>query len=139
MKVVINAKFGGFGLSEAAYEKLHQWGVPIKAYIYEKRDPETQLYLPEPLNDGEVIFDRTLSEPSQLNTAMIHLSGKYWDTWTKENRTHPLLIRVVEELKDGANGRCSKLKIVEIPDGTDYQIDEYDGLEHVAEKHRVWS
>jgi len=31
------------------------------------------------------------------------------------------------------------LKIVEIPDGTNYEIDEYDGNEHVAEVHRTWS
>ena len=55
-----------------------------------------------------------------------------------ENRTDPLLIRVIEELGDMANGRCAKLKVVEIPDGTDYIIDEYDGNEHIAEAHRTW-
>jgi hypothetical protein len=29
--------------------------------------------------------------------------------------------------------------VVEIPDGTDYEISEYDGNEHIAEKHRTWA
>ena len=54
-------------------------------------------------------------------------------------RDHPELIRVVEELGYEANGIYSELKIVEIPDDVEWKIvDEY-GLEHVAEKSRVWS
>jgi hypothetical protein len=30
------------------------------------------------------------------------------------------------------------LEIVEIPDDVEYTIEEYDGLEHIAEKHRTW-
>lgn len=55
------------------------------------------------------------------------------------NREDPLLIKVVEMLGDKANGRHAKLKIVEIPDGVEYEIDEYDGIESVHEIHRVWS
>jgi hypothetical protein len=53
-------------------------------------------------------------------------------------RCDPHLIRVVEELGDDANGQFSELKVVEIPDDVKWQIDEYDGLEWVAEKHRTW-
>jgi hypothetical protein len=49
------------------------------------------------------------------------------------------LVQVVERLKDEANGRWSKLKIVEIPAHVEWIIQEYDGDEWVAEKHRVWS
>ena len=60
MKVVINTCYGGFGLSDAAYEKLIEWGVPVGARAGQERDPETGLYLPQPANEGEVIFDRSL-------------------------------------------------------------------------------
>lgn len=43
-----------------------------------------------------------------------------------------------EALGEAADGGCASLKVVEIPDGTDYEIGEYDGMEHVAEKHRTW-
>ena len=82
MKIVINKCYGGFGLSNEAYDKLIEWGVPVQAYIKQQRDPETKLYLDEPLNDGEVIFDRRLDEPESINHAMTRLTNApYWDCW----------------------------------------------------------
>ena len=133
MKVVINVCYGGFGVSQKGYEKLIEWGIPAQKYIEEKRDPVTKLYLPEPKNDGEVIFDRELSDEDPTFDR-----DRYWETWLSDNRSHPLLVRLVEELGEEANGRFSKLKIVEIPDGVDWEIDEYDGFEHIAEVHRTW-
>jgi hypothetical protein len=49
------------------------------------------------------------------------------------------LIAVVEELGEAANGWAASLKIVEIPDGVEWFIHEYDGREHVAERHRTWN
>lgn len=146
MKVAINRCFGGFGLSQAAYEKLIEWGVPVKKYINEKRDPVTLRYRPEPRNDGEVIFDRELTPPETDSFSALYWQykdtsgslGRYWDVWT-DNRTHPLVIRVIEELGDKANGPHARLAIVYVPDGTDYAIEEYDGKEHIAERHRTWS
>lgn len=54
-------------------------------------------------------------------------------------RDDPNLVEVIEELGEKANGVCADLKIVEIPDDVKWVIDEYDGLEQVAEKHRIWS
>jgi hypothetical protein len=56
-----------------------------------------------------------------------------------KNREDLLLIQVIEELKEKANGRWAELKIVKIPDDVEYTIEEYDGLEWIAEKHRTWS
>lgn len=53
-------------------------------------------------------------------------------------RNDPLLIECVEKLGIDANGRYSKLKIIEIPDDVEWIIQEYDGMEWVAEKHRTW-
>jgi len=53
-------------------------------------------------------------------------------------RDDSLLVRVVEELGDLANDSYARLKIVEIPDDTEWVIKEYDGNEWVAEKHRTW-
>ena len=139
-KVVINVCFGGFGLSDLAYEKLIEYGIPVRAYIEEKRNPKTGLYdIKEPSNEGEVIFDRTLSDGRFNDSEHIRLMGRYWETWLSGKREHPLLIKVVEELGEKANGRCAKLKIVEIPGGVDYEVEEYDGSEHIAEKHQTWN
>ena len=53
-------------------------------------------------------------------------------------RDDAALIQVVEELGDAANGACADLKIVEVPDEVDWYIEEYDGNEWVAERHRTW-
>lgn len=54
------------------------------------------------------------------------------------DRSHPVLVQVVEELGSAANGRFASLKIIEIPDDIKWQIEEYDGCEWVAEQHRTW-
>lgn len=53
-------------------------------------------------------------------------------------RDHPELIRVIEEMGDKASGSCAELSVTEIPDGVEWQIEEYDGREWVSEKHRTW-
>lgn len=138
MRLVINRCFGGFGLSDEAYEKLIEWGVPVRAYIEQERDQNTGRYLPEPANDGRVIFDRTLYHDEFFRPGSGVFGARYWDTWLSNERDHHLLVRVVEELGDRANSRFAELKIVEIPDGVEYEIAEYEGFEHVAEKHRTW-
>ena len=67
-----------------------------------------------------------------------------WKDWQEDwsyydiERNNQNLVRVVEELGDDVNGRFSELKVVDIPDDVEWQIDEYDGLEWVAEQHRTW-
>lgn len=45
------------------------------------------------------------------------------------DRDDPILIRVVEELREKANGDCAKLRIANI--NCSNLIDEYDGYENV--------
>jgi hypothetical protein len=61
-------------------------------------------------------------------------------TWSHYDieRNDPLLIQVVEEMSENVNTRFSELKVVEIPNDVEWQIEEYDGAEWVAEKHRTW-
>lgn len=49
------------------------------------------------------------------------------------------LVEIVESLGKLADGFCAELKVVEIPEGVNWYIHEYDGMEHVAERHRTWS
>ena len=58
-------------------------------------------------------------------------------------RDDPALIKIIEGLglKESA-GHFAKLKIIEIPDDVPddgWIIQDYDGIEWVAEKHRTWS
>ena len=72
----------------------------------------------------------------------IHKDGLLFSLKSRSDysiRTNADLVWVVEELGRAANGRFAKLKIVEVPDGIEWEIDEYDGVESVHEKHRTWS
>lgn len=54
-------------------------------------------------------------------------------------RDDPYLVKIVRDMGMDANGSCANLKIVEVPPDVEWQIEEYDGNEWVAEKHRTWS
>lgn len=56
--------------------------------------------------------------------------GYAYGDWCK--RSDPRLIEVIERLGEAAAGDCSKLRIVEIPDGKTYEIKSYDGIETVV-------
>jgi hypothetical protein len=48
------------------------------------------------------------------------------------------LIAVVELMGTAASNKYSELKIVDVPDDVNWCIEEYDGKEWVAERHRTW-
>lgn len=58
------------------------------------------------------------------------LSGEKYNGWTI-SRTNSALVKVVEELGEAANGDYANLKVVKIPDGAFYYINEFDGAEEV--------
>ncbi len=108
MKVVINTCYGGFGLSDAASEECIRRGMGI----YFRPNPTGTHY------------------------------GKYSirDFEKREFRTHPTVVTVVEEMGEASWGTHAKLRVIDIPfnncDG--WEIEEYDGYEFVAEKHKTW-
>lgn len=76
-------------------------------------------------------------EAEERYKAMAGITDENW--WCVDiERDDPYLIQIVREMGEKANGRFSKLKIVEIPGDVDWEIAEYDGNEWVAEKHRTW-
>ena len=121
MKIVINVCYGGFGLSDAAYEFLIKKGVPAKQY-------EEGV-----IDSGYIIYN----EPDDDD--IVRLRGaKYWDNHQLK-RNDPRLVELVETLGNKANRNYAELKVVEIPDGVEWEIEEYDETEWIAEKHRTWS
>lgn len=148
MEVVINVCFGGFGLSnEAVYRLIKKGSKVIKKYhpkdYYggdaplrpnEKWEEEYKedVRKAKPFRDGYKVGDKW--------GGLFYKAGNiYTDVGrVRMNRSDKDLIVVVKELGKKADGYCAELKIVKIPDGVDYTIEEYDGLEHIAEKHRTW-
>lgn len=112
MKVAINTCFGGFNLSNKAFEKL----LEIKGIEYIKID------------NGVGYVEYTKKD-----------DPNYYLSEYEFSRSDEDLIRVIEELGEEANGNFSELKIVEIPDDIKFTIEDYDGKEHIAEVHRTWN
>ncbi len=151
-KIVINNCFGGFGLSPKAIKRIAELQGK-ECYFFEWVINE-DIYKPLSLEEAEEksLFFSAFSVPNPKEVLPKEQKGEdgtykdYNEEYEKislksspENRGDPLLIQVVEELGDEANGRCAKLKIIEIPNDVDYEIDEYDGLESIHEVHRSWS
>ena len=140
MKVVINACYGGFSISSRAIYELAKLNGKT-AYFF--KGGLNEPYKEVPLKEAESMW---ITAFSTNDLSIINNKNKiesFWDeyylTSRPDDRTDAKLIEVIEKLGDNANGECSKLKVIEIPDGIEYEIDEYDGFEHIAEKHRIWN
>lgn len=145
--MVICKCFGGFGLSHKAimrYAKLA--GIKLYPFI-EKRDKDDNLdwhhFLPFTnklrleyiLKDKHYMTIHYATEP--LNKDGTYINDAYWSPYDVK-RTDPILVQVVEELGEEANGEHAKLQVVSIPGNVKWEISEYDGLEHIQEAHRTW-
>ena len=53
-------------------------------------------------------------------------------------RDDPDLVATVEMMGEHSWGPYAELLVVEIPDDVKWVIEEYDGREWIAERHRVW-
>jgi len=113
MKVVINKCYGGFGLSEKAIRRYAE----LAGFK---------------LIEGEESFGLPVFYKEEVKD-----ENHFWEGDIKRNDA--ILVQVVEELGKESDGFCADLKIVEIPDGVEWRIEEYDGIEWVAEVHRTWS
>ena len=139
MKVAINGCFGGFSLSPLALLRMYELGyrgnvIPALKYYGGRGD-----MLNENLNE----FKKwELDKKQRLGMMVPVFVNNYTeilsDAGRDSERNDPLLIQIIEEMGDAANGTRAKLEIIEIPDGVDFTIEEYDGNEHIAEKHRTW-
>lgn len=126
-EIVINDCHGGFALSQKALEILHEeygWAVTHFTEDGSLADPDA----------------RICENPERLQI----LDGQEWSLTVDakrddELRADPDLVEVVKDLGDDASGRHGAVKVVEVPDGVQWTIEEYDGNEWVAEEHRTWS
>lgn len=138
MKVVINKCYGGFGLSEAGYKKYAELK-GITLYPEEGKFGLTTYWtVPKEdrvgiLSDDE-FYKASMEERKKSNKRCSALTIYCNDI----ERDDEYLVKVVEELGEKADGDFAELAVVNIPDGVEWEIDEYDGIESIHEIHRSW-
>lgn len=112
-KIVYNKCYGGFSLSKKAVERYFQlmgWGLVVV-----KEEYGWEHYHRKYNGESFYFYSRNLE------------------------RDDPILVQVVEELGEDSYGECAELAIREVPVGTKYRIDEYDGKECViTDDEQVW-
>ena len=114
-QIVINNCHGGFGLSwDAQIAYLDRAGIDYTLVDRESRDDTVRFGQEIKLANGDYWYDKEIS------------------------RDDPILVGVVREMGPEANSNFAELKVVKIPGNVEWAIEEYDGLEWVAEKHRIW-
>ena len=74
-----------------------------------------------------------LSSDAEKILTMIFGEDEFYGLELHENRNNPIFVALVEKMGKGINGDSANLKVVEIPDGLSYEINEYDGYESVNE------
>lgn len=152
-KVVINACYGGFGLSPRATQRWAELkGRECHFFVGELGAGMGFNFRPCSLEEAERAFmyhAYSTATPPTTPPNWSELSMDERQRINAEQRQHSLyagdiarddaeLVRVVEELGEAASGQCARLSIVEIPADAAWEISEYDGYEHVAEVHRTW-
>lgn len=146
MKIVINRCYGGFGVSHEGmmryFEILGKKVWPEKLEFQYSPNQYTYWLVPE----EERIKTESIQPQVGYTDEQIQEAAATWEKALNQylndielDRNDPVLVQVVEELGEGSWGHFAELKVVEIPDDVNWYIDEYDGLEWVAEVHRKWS
>lgn len=151
MKVAINTQYGGYRLSQKAfiallrkkgYDELcfYKYEESYSPLIFKANKISEQEYL-----ESEISNIKKLIAPEDFGDE-ISIQGDnsmfcnlcLYQDYFLEDRTDEDLIEVIEELGEEASTNVSTLKVVEIPDDVEFEINDYDGIESVHEKHRVW-
>lgn len=137
MEVVLNRCFGWYRLSALAY--IHIAEMLWKDVFFFKMPFIDEIEL----LDNEQAIKHTGRPLGCVYAFDRDIRGIKWSTTEyripdyKEDRTNPIIVETVKFLWVEASTYVSDLQVVTIPDGIDWEIQRYDGMESIVERHRV--
>ena len=111
-KIVINDSYGEFVVSHKAWLRLRELGQP------------------------DALQEVDFAEHRQSQDGPPEATRNRFGS--RIPRDDARLVQVVEELGAEADGHGANLKIVEIPQGVEWMIENYEGRERISEAHRSW-
>lgn len=139
MKVILNKQFGGFHPSPVAYMAYaKKCGFPLYAYklnSFSRENKYERQDVCDPKDNWVWFFKKDFGPAFSMTEEEF---DEYYFSLGSDDREDPVLIEVVEELGEDASAYVSKLVVVEIPDGLDYTVDDYDGMETLHQKVKIW-
>jgi len=149
MKVVINKCFGGFNISIEALKELVKRNAkcieaisPIEYYggsgANLRMQKEWEGAWEKDKGGYKDIGDGMMGHPHAFNILKDGLLYSFNDRRNDASRADADLVSVVETMGEKANGSCASLKVIEIPDGIQWDVDDYDGIESISEAHQQW-
>ena len=135
-KIVINKRYGGFGLSpKATIEYFKRKGIDVYRYTQTIEEIHKEIFHKCDLSEHAYCDHYSTIDKPTITSKEIN------DNYISERdieRDDPDLITIVEEMGETSFGDCATLEVIEIPDNVEWEISEYDGWETIHEKHRVW-
>lgn len=134
MKVIINSGYGKFEVSNKAKERYFQLN-QIPVFFYHQCDKEGKLYCKVTSNNRAPNIYYTFTDYGDITD---RIKFNYIDWSSIRMRTDSTFIQVVEELGEQVNSPPSYLKIIEIPNEIEFEIERVDGREWILEKRRRW-
>jgi len=138
MKIVINTCWGGFGLSVAGEEEYLRRSGRIEKCTCDVTLPDTILLGSHDFGCAVYETGEKMVAESWTGVEWQADDTAYEDMYSQAFRADSILVAMVEEDSSLYGSSHAQLKVVEIPDGVEWQIKDYDGMEHIAEKHRIW-
>lgn len=136
MKIVLNKCFGGFGVShEGKMEYYKRAGLTAFPYVDTSRfdkPSKFERYVGQKIGMmNTVLYLKNDPEVESFKASWKEVDEKYgYHSLDFEDlRTDEAFVSVVEDLGEKADGSFSNLEVYEIPDGAEYSIHDYDGVE----------
>ena len=142
MKIAYNACFGGFGLSPLAEtEYAKRKGINLTWYeqVGYKHEGDERYIKVEGIPDSNRYTFKALKSDLGDEITSIPDGESYYVGFSEEEvRADPDLIDIIESMGEKSHGAHASLQVVEIPDGSSFEITEYDGMEEVVPPRQSW-
>jgi hypothetical protein len=122
VKVVINKKFGGFGLSQKVLERLKEQGWTVSLFREDHH----------PLDEkADLLFKPVGTTFGYVREGLLYINWWKYEEDDKKFRTRKDIVTLVEELGSEANGEHASLEVVNVDDDYNWEITDYDGFEDI--------
>lgn len=151
-KVIINKCFGGYGFEPFTIQKYAEAkGAQLfwytRDYTYDAgrlKEKWNRTTIDEIEKQGGLRMGNWPLIEDMGDSFIFEWEGEMFDRLVYqlptngESRTDPVLIDIIEKYGDKNRHGCHAPTVIEVPDGVEWVVDEYDGMESLHEAHRIF-